>query len=267
MSASSRTQQRPEGRGSSSGATHLNRFGGVSREDYYAPALCGPSTIGALASAPESQRAVLAVLELLEPDDYGIYLSGFIRAGMQAYQNYWRYADICTACWSAARLIKPRNYLEIGVRRGRSMSMVAMAAPECDMIGFDMWPADYAGMHNPGKAFVAAEVAKTGHAGSLEFVDGNSHVTLVEYFSQNPDAHFDLATVDGDHTEEGAAQDLAELLPRISVGGVVVFDDIAHPKHPGLASVWRRAMAAHENFRDWTFDELGFGVALAMRMK
>jgi predicted O-methyltransferase YrrM len=207
------------------------------------------------------------VLELLEPDDYGLYLSGFLRAGMRACQGYWRYADICSACWAAAMLIKPRRYLEIGVRRGRSMSMVAMAAPGCDIIGFDMWLADYAGMQNPGKEFVAAEVAKTGHTGRLEFVDGDSHVTLSEYFSQNPDVHFDLVTVDGDHSEEGAAQDLAQVLPRISVGGVVVFDDIAHPQHPYLASVWRRAMAAHESYRDWTFDELGFGVALAMRMK
>jgi len=246
---------------------HANRFSGGAGQDYYAPVLCGPSTLGALAAAPESLRAVLAVLELLEPDDYGLYLSGFLRAGMQTFGEHWRYADICTACWAAARLLQPRSYLEIGVRRGRSMSMVATAAPRCDLVGFDLWPPEYAGMKSPGKELVAREIAKTGHRARLEFVDGDSHVTLGEYFSRNPGACFDLATVDGDHTEDGAALDLAQVLPRIPAGGVVIFDDIAHPKHPCLAGVWRRALAAHADFRDWTFDELGFGVALAVRMK
>ena len=32
-----------------------------------------------------------------------------------------------------------RDYLEIGVRRGRSMAMVASQAPDCSMLGFDLW--------------------------------------------------------------------------------------------------------------------------------
>lgn len=246
---------------------HANVFVPDAGTPYYGPALCGPSTIGALALSPGSRLAVLEVLERLEPDDYGVYLSGFIRAGMQAFGDNWRYADICTACWAAATLVKPRRYLEIGVRRGRSMAMVGSAAPDCHMVGFDMWLPGYAGMDNPGKELAAREVAVAGHTGRLEFVEGDSHVTLGAYFTEHPDALFDLATVDGDHTEEGAALDLAEVVGRISVGGVLIFDDISHPKHRYLEGVWRQTMASNGNFLDWTFSELGFGVALAVRME
>lgn len=234
-------------------------------EDYYGPSSCGPSSVGSLAVSPESRRAVLSVLDLLEPDDYSEYLAGFLRHGIDAYGEYWRYADICTAIWAAAKLLRPSTYMEIGVRRGRSMAMVASAAPACALIGFDMWLPGYAGMENPGKELVMREVAKTGHTGSLAFVEGDSHETLKTFFQANPNALFDLVTVDGDHSAEGAAQDLADVLPHVSVGGAVVFDDIAHPKHLYLENVWQAAMDAHPEFRDWTFGEVGFGVAVAIR--
>lgn len=234
---------------------------------YYGPALFGPSSIGALAEGQQARAAVQDVLRRLEPDDYGRYLTEFLRAGEAACGASWRYADICTACWAAARLIRPGRYLEIGVRRGRSMAMVAAAAPQCELLGFDLWLAGYAGMENPGKELVLRELAKLGHQGGAAFIDGDSHATLKAYFAAHPTASFDLVTVDGDHGEAGAAEDLEDVLPHVAVGGAVVFDDIAHPKHLYLAEVWRRALAGRPNFRDWRFDELGFGVALAVRME
>lgn len=233
---------------------------------FYGPNLCGPSTLGAAALAPQSLAAVLAVLEVLEPDDYSVFLSAYLREGMRRYGEFWRYADICTVCLAAATLLKPRTYLEIGVRRGRSMAMAASAAPDCDLTGFDLWIENYAGMDNPGKELVERELDKLGHRGKRRFIDGDSHVTLKAYFLEHPEAAFDLVVVDGDHTDQGAAEDLRDVLPHVALGGVLVFDDIAHPAHPYLDGVWRDALAADGRFRDWRFEELGFGVALAVRM-
>ena len=49
-----------------------------------------------------------------------VYAGGRGKAG-----GDWRYADILTVLAAACDLIRPRSYLEIGVRRGRSMAMVA----------------------------------------------------------------------------------------------------------------------------------------------
>jgi predicted O-methyltransferase YrrM len=99
----------------------------------------------------------------------------------------------------------------------------------------------------------------------LELIVGNSHRALPDYFSKHPDLFFDLITVDGDHSEDGAEQDLREVVPHLKVGGILVFDDISHPAHPYLAQVWRNVIESDSCFSSWGYSELGYGVALAIR--
>ncbi len=240
-------------------------FGSSNLGNWYHPVMIGPSTIGAMATSPASLRGVIQILEHLEPDDYVRYLLAYYRAGLERFGDLWRYADIATVLEAAARLIRPRNYLEIGVRRGRSMAMVAATCPDCEIVGFDLWTPDYAGMSNPGPDFVRAEMKKLGYASRLELIAGNSHVTLPRFFSEHPSVYFDLVTVDGDHSRRGAEQDLRDVLPRLKVGGIVVFDDICHPLHPYLAKVWQRVVISDSRFATWQFTELGYGVAFGIR--
>ena len=233
--------------------------------NWYHSVLLGPSTLGFLAVSPACLRQAIHIMERLEPDDYIRYLLAYYRAGLERFGDAWRYADIVTVLLAAAQLIQPQNYLEIGVRRGRSMAMVAATCPECDIVGFDLWTPNYAGMPSPRPDLVCAEMKKLGHTGRLELISGNSHETLPRYFSQHPDAFFDLITVDGDHSERGAEQDLHDVLLRLKVGGVIVFDDICHPSHPYLGDVWHRVVEVNSRFATWQFTELGYGVALAVR--
>ncbi|HOG45122.1 MAG TPA: class I SAM-dependent methyltransferase [Anaerolineae bacterium] len=204
-------------------------------------------------------------MERLEPDDYLRYLSSYCRAGLERFGDTWRYADLGTAVLAAALVLQPESYLEIGVRRGRSMAMVVSACPRCSIVGFDMWAADYAGMANQGPDFVRKEMVRLGHAGELELVSGNSHSQLPVFLGKNPGAFFDLITVDGDHSRRGAEQDLRDVLPRLKVGGVLVFDDICHPAHRYLADIWQRTIVSDQHFATWQYTELGYGVAFAVR--
>ena len=208
---------------------------------------------------------VLAVTQLLEPDDYLVHIRNFYKEGIKRFGGDWRYADILTTLSAATSLGKPKRYMEIGVRRGRSMAIVGALQRECEIYGFDMWIENYAGMPNPGTSFVQREMQRVGHRGKLILITGNSHETLPAFFKGNPDIAFDLITVDGDHTEEGAAQDIADVLPYLSVGGMIVFDDICHPAHPELLDVWNRLIGKNPHFASYTYEDLGFGVALAIR--
>jgi hypothetical protein len=162
-------------------------------------------------------------------------------------------------------MLRPRTYLEVGVRRGRSLCAVASVVPDCSLLGFDIWEAGYAGMPNPGPAFVHSELDCVGHRGPRELVSGDSHVTLPQRLG-GPDAPLlDLATVDGDHSPEGAWRDLCDVLPRLAVGGAIVFDDIAHPDLPGLREVWNALVVSDPRYSSWSFDGLGYGVAFALR--
>ncbi|MDX2142281.1 MAG: class I SAM-dependent methyltransferase [Rhodospirillaceae bacterium] len=232
---------------------------------WYPPVMIGADTLGHILADPKWIPQARALMDRLTPDPYTTYLKDFYAEGLKRFGANWRYADIVTVLLCLTETLKPRTYLEIGVRRGRSACAVASLASYCSMFLFDMWMANYAGMENPGPAFVQDELKRIGHRGPVAFTDGNSHETLPAFFARNPDAHIDLITVDGDHSELGAAQDMCDVLPRLAVGGAVVFDDIAHPTHPELNRVWRTLVEGDDRFSCFSYREAGYGVGFAVR--
>jgi len=235
------------------------------KNQWYHPTIAGPTTIANLVHTRKTLNTYQYILNQLESDEYTRFLQLFISRGLDLYEDNWRYADICTVLLGVSMNLNIHDYLEIGVRRGRSMAMVAHSRPEANIVGFDWWKEGYAGMDNPGPTFVRNEMTKLGHTGSLDLISGDSHVTVPEYFQKNPDAFFDCITVDGDHTEAGAMADLLTIIPRLRVGGILVFDDIAHHQHPYLQRVWNQIVKKHQYFSTYEFTELGYGVAFAIR--
>jgi predicted O-methyltransferase YrrM len=233
--------------------------------DFYGAAVVGASTIGERAVSLELVDLATAEVHELDPDAYTAHVLSFVEEGRRRAGASWRYADIVTVLAAAADLLRPRSYLEIGVRRGRSMSVVARRAPECALVGIDLWNVGYAGIENPGPEHVRARLAEVGHTGPVELLSGDSHEVLPRLWSERPDLTFDLVTVDGDHSTRGAARDLRDVLPRLRIGGALVFDDISHPAHPELAAVWRRVVGSQRRYGTWTFDDVGYGVAVAVR--
>jgi len=145
------------------------------------------------------------------------------------------------------------------------MCPVAEFAPTCDVYGFDMWHAGHVGLDNLRSDFVRDELARFGHRGNATFVSSDSHATVATFLRDHPDLTFDLVAVDGDRSELGAAQDLAAVLPRLAIGGAIVFDDISHPTHPELLGVWRDLVADDPRYSPWSYTGSGHGVGCANR--
>lgn len=234
-------------------------------KDFYGNVLLTPEVLADVATSEEIWNEILVFHHQLATDEYVAYLDRFYRESLKRYGRHWRYMDIVNSLYAASKVLKPRNYLEIGVRRGRSVCTVAMAHPDVDIVAFDLWQQNYAGMENPGPEFVQAELKRMHHRGQLYFVNGDSHQTIPEFFRQNPGLTFDMMTVDGDHSEQGAIDDLMNVIPHLSVGGVLVFDDIAHPKHEYLLKVWRDVTGRFPNMKSYEFGDLGYGVAFAIK--
>jgi hypothetical protein len=232
---------------------------------WYVPTLAGPSTFLKDVAGAEIVRQVLTLLDKLTPDRYMDFLINFYKTGLEKFGDEWFYADINTVLLGLAKALDVQSYLEIGVRRGRSMAMVAAQSPECYIAGFDLWINNYAGMENPGKEFVRAELERVGYKGTVEFFDGNSRVTVPRYFKDYSNNYFDMITVDGDHSLEGARIDLLNVIPRLKIGGILVFDDISNQDHSYLASLWRDLIGADKQFASYSFDEVGFGIAFAIK--
>ena len=235
--------------------------------EWYPPVMLGAQAIGADLTS-RSTRYVNMALDLLgrlEPDAYARYVIDFYQRGLAQYGDAWGYADIVTALLALSERMQPEAYLEIGVRRGRSVCALASLSPDCAVALFDMWVRNYAGMDNPGEELVDSELTKIGHRGKRTFISGNSHETLKAYFKANPDAYFDIITVDGDHSNQGAAEDIADVLPRLKIGGVVVFDDVSNHNVAGLGEVWQRMVGRNPRFSAFTYDDVGYGVGIAVR--
>jgi predicted O-methyltransferase YrrM len=233
---------------------------------WYRPVIAGVSSLAPHVAGAGAVRRSLSVLERLDCDDYHRYVKNVYGAGLDRFGDGWVYADLYTALSGVTTVLRPQTYLEIGVRRGHSMSMVAAHAPACAIYGFDLWLQDYAGLENPGKAFVEQQLARVGFTGRVQFTDGDSASTVPAFLAAHPDLFFDLITVDGDHSARGARLDLGHVLPRLKVGGVLVFDDLANPSHPDLRAVWEETVASRPDMSSWTFAEAGFGVAFALRI-
>lgn len=163
---------------------------------------------------------------------------------------------------AAAKIIKPKKFLEIGVRRGHSMCLVAKAAKDLglkEIVGIDPWIFEYGGESNPGPELVQSEVKKF-------------NLINVRFFNMFSDEAFsilkkenftcDLLNIDGDHTDEGALNDLLNYSSILNSKGILMFDDITHPKHT-LKPIWEKWIQK----AGWTYisgDE-GYGWAIAIK--
>lgn len=232
--------------------------------EYYGGAVIGAASIGRLALDRDLRAEIFDLLGRLEHDDYVEYVARFAAAGEARAGPLWQYADLTTVLAAACRLIDPRDYLEIGVRTGRSLAVAAHFAPQCELLGVDLWEQGYADMPNPGPAFVERQLELAGAGRRATLLSGDSHDLLPKLFRDQPALAFDIVTVDGDHSTRGAKMDLEAVLPSVRIGGCVLFDDIAHPAHPGLARLWRD-MTHNSRWSTWEFDDVGYGVAVAVR--
>ncbi len=232
--------------------------------NWYQPLFAGPLTFKDDLQSSNTLKGVLEVLQKLDSDEYIDFNIDFIKKGLNNFGDDWKYGDINTALFSISKKIKVKNYLEIGVRRGRSMAMIAHNHPDCNIVGFDMWIQDYVGQANPGADFVKKELKNIGFNGNITLVEGNSKKTVPQYLKDN-NIFFDIITVDGDHTRKGAKIDLKNVIPNLKVGGFLVFDDIINPWHTQLENLWDKMVVKNERFLSFSFDEFGYGVGIAIK--
>src|SRR5262245_55438822 len=111
---------------------------------------------------PEVAAGALDVIDQLSTDPSLDAYRASLRSVAREGRSYWDLA--CTLSY-LAECFPLSDYLEIRVRRGKSMAQVAARRPECRIVGCDMWMSPYGGVDNPGPDFVQEEMARLGHRG------------------------------------------------------------------------------------------------------
>ncbi len=214
------------------------------------------------AASQSTRRRLIDVWRRIEPDPYLEEAVERLEQRLDSAEPYW---DMWCVLSAFAETVRPSHYLEIGVRRGHSACVVAAAHPAVDLYLFDMWFPDYAGVPNPGPNFVRRQLQRAGHQGAVLFVNGRSQETIPTFFDDPAGPqNFKLITVDGDHRDEGARADLLNVIGHLDPGGMLVFDDIAHPAYPTLGNVWREVIGQRPDFivRENLRDANGTAVAI-----
>jgi cephalosporin hydroxylase len=139
----------------------------------------------------------------------------------------------------AAQVPADQEIIELGVFHGRTALMMAWGASlghGAHVTGIDPWDL-------PGNTY-PAEFTESGprrwaahHVKTLGF---SRRVSLVQGFSADVARTYagppvGLLYVDGDHTKEGARQDIEVWAPHLAPGATIAVDDYGNENYPGVA--------------------------------
>jgi ADP-heptose:LPS heptosyltransferase/predicted O-methyltransferase YrrM len=178
------------------------------------------------------QKMVLDAWQFIELDAPLQLRRQTLRENTATGKSFWN--NHVALAFLADRL-QPRSYLEVGVRTGGSMVQVLAAANPGEVVAMDLWEGEYASLPNH-VGYTRNQLQKfqerIGKASPLQFIHGDSHLELKELIRQG--RSFDLVTIDGDHSLEGAREDLEDALRLLGPRGAIVFDDITHVAHKYL---------------------------------
>jgi glycosyltransferase involved in cell wall biosynthesis/ADP-heptose:LPS heptosyltransferase/predicted O-methyltransferase YrrM/Tfp pilus assembly protein PilF len=186
-------------------------------------------------------------------------ISEAIATGRPFWNNHVAFAFL-------ADRLKPTTFLEVGVRIGASMVQVLTHAPIKVAAGVDLWTGDYSGLPNT-KEFLLSQLerhrAATGGTYQLHMLHGDSHKILKDLIQQQ--SFFNLINVDGDHSAEGAREDLEDALQLLTPRGAILFDDIIHPAHRYLLKVIQDFVRRHPELSLLLNTHDDNGVAILLR--
>lgn len=132
------------------------------------------------------------------------------------------------------KAFKPKRYLEIGVREGDSLKAVLDAYMPKWVFLCDTWGSSYGGTGRGDNIHIVNIITKYPNSQMTiwNFLDGRSEEYLPILIKHG--RKFDLITVDGDHSYNGAMSDLQMAWQLLAKNGILVFDDVIHPNHKYL---------------------------------
>lgn len=141
-----------------------------------------------------------------------------------------------------AGMVDAKKILEIGVAYGYHADFICNIMPDVEYIGVDPYQANYDPhdifCHDVQKLFGSPDAQKAMDrlfnvvSSNIKKYQGRASLLREKSWlaaKQFQDGALDLVYIDGDHTYEGVAKDLAAWYPKVRKGGIICGDDIGWP--------------------------------------
>lgn len=158
-----------------------------------------------------------------------------------------------------------RQIVEIGVYEGASTcfwSDFYLDNPESRLISIDPFTGSIEHHENPEnypelgciEYTARGNIAKSKNAAKVEVIKGFSWFVFKELVLRNDvDQWIDVLYIDGAHDSASVARDVALYCPMVKPGGLVIFDDYAHPDVQRAVDMTLNAFATAEKamFTGW----------------
>lgn len=181
-----------------------------------------------------------------------------------AIQRTWELQSLL----ALVRRMKPTTVVEIGTYKGGTLACwVAVAQRDARIVSIDM-PFPWV-----DKEAVASSIGKVrtmlGPSQRLTVISGDSHdvATLVRLKEVLAGAPIDVLWIDGDHTYQGARQDVEMYGALVRPGGIIALHDIqrSDPFPDQESDVYWQELKAHARTREFIADPtpgagMGIGV-------
>jgi len=166
-------------------------------------------------------------------------------AGQQVLWGIAKIPEQVNYYFNVASLPSIKIICEIGFNAGHSTALYLKAAPNATIYNFDYYTIKY----SPG----ALAYIKNIFGNRFNDIKGNSHKTIKEFTlkikQQNPNFVCDLISVDGDHSEKGALEDMIDMKSLSNEDTILLIDDICEKcKNPkanwltGPTAAWKKLL-------------------------
>ena len=152
--------------------------------------------------------------------------------------RHWQYPNQFSKYLAELSGRRIETYLEIGVRHGGTFVITV----------------EYLSRFHPVREAIAVDLQRA--PALLQYAQERPAVSVIEADSQTEEfrafvrdhAPFDLALIDGDHSEEGCRRDFETVADHARV---IVFHDIVSHPVPGVGAVWRQVRSSHADRFDF----------------
>jgi len=171
-------------------------------------------------------------------------------------EYWWHFPNHYPLIYGLSKFLQPGSYLEIGTRYGYSLVSIYLGAK--NSLGL-ITSIDLEEYENKSQNYAKENILSAGYSGKYEFLTGSSHDPKIKEKVRGK--LYDLVCVDGDHSYEGALDDIISYWNNVRPGKFMIVDDVLWQVFSNGKKVLRAVKDGLDSLKDVEFFEIiGAGI-------